>query len=325
VTVWPGGKRFAFTVFDDTDWATVERVKPVYDLLRHLNFRTTKSVWMLDGDKPQRAKNSGSSCEDPDYRRWILTLQSAGFEIALHNAAPVTSERPFVERALADFRIVFGTAPSIHCNHTGCLENLYWGDARLTGWRRSVYQKATSQTRNEISYGHVEGHPLFWGDLCRRDVTYVRNFVYNDLNTLALCPEMPYHDASKPYVNFWFASAEGGNVRRFLANFTPAAIDRLERQGGLCIAYVHFGGGFTERGQVRPDFRRIMEYVASKDPWRPTVTEALDHLRQGADRKSRIISEAALRRLEMLWLLDKGAVKVKDVLSRGLKTVRITA
>ena len=321
--LWPGEKRFAFTIFDDTDWATVERVKPVYDVLQSLGFRTTKSVWMLDGSG-QSTKNGGSSCQDPEYRKWILELQSAGFEIALHNAAPVTSERRIVERALKEFKREFGSAPSIHCNHTGCLENLYWGDARLTGWRRSLYHNATSRTRREISYGHINGHRLFWGDLCQRDVTYVRNFVYNELNTLASCPEMPYHDPAKPYVNFWFASAEGGNLRRFLANFTCSAIDRLENQGGLCIAYVHFGGGFAEQGEVKPEFRRILEYVAKKDPWRPTVTEALDYLRRGEDRKSRTISDEALRRLEILWLLDKGAVKVKDVFSRGLKTVRNT-
>ncbi|HYI96614.1 MAG TPA: hypothetical protein VEX68_23940 [Bryobacteraceae bacterium] len=319
--LWPGGKKFAFTIFDDTDWATIERVKPVYDVLRDLDFRTTKSVWMLNGSG-QHTKNGGSSCEDPAYLKWVRDIQSAGFEIALHNAAPVTSERRIVERALEEFKREFGAPPSIHCNHTGCLENLYWGDTRLSGWRRSIYQRATSQTRNEISYGHVEGHRLFWGDLCQRDVTYVRNFVYNDLNTLASCPEMPYHDANKPYVNFWFASAEGGNLRRFLANFTCSAIDRLERQSGLCIAYVHFGGGFADRGQVKPEFRRILEYVAKKDPWLPTVTEALEYLRHGADRKSRTISVEALRRLEILWLLDKGAVKVKDVFSRSLKTVR---
>lgn len=323
--MWPSGKKFAFTVFDDTDWASVRTVKPVYDHLQSLGFRTTKSVWMREGSTPREAKNSGSTCEESEYLQWIKSLQHSGFEIALHNAAPVTSERHAIESGLRQFTNEFGSLPNIHCNHTGCLDNLYWGDARVTGWRKSVYRRATNQTRNDISYGHVEGHPLFWGDLCRKHIAYVRNFVYNDLNSLACCPEMPYHDAKKPYVNFWFASAEGGNLRRFLANFTPAAIDRLERQGGLCIAYVHFGGGFAPNGEINPEFRRILEYVAAKDPWKPTVTEVLDHLRRGASPEARTISEAALRRLEILWLLDKGAVKVKDVFSRSIKKVRATA
>ena len=47
---WPDGKSFAFTVFDDTDNATVERVSPVYALRTDLGLRTTKSVWPLEGE-----------------------------------------------------------------------------------------------------------------------------------------------------------------------------------------------------------------------------------------------------------------------------------
>ncbi len=60
--VWPGGHKFAFSIFDDTDWATVENVKPVYDLLADLGMRTTKSVWMFRGEGSP--KISGATCED---------------------------------------------------------------------------------------------------------------------------------------------------------------------------------------------------------------------------------------------------------------------
>lgn len=46
---WPDGKRFAFTIFDDTDHQTLENVPPVYDFLSDLGLRTTKSVWPLKG------------------------------------------------------------------------------------------------------------------------------------------------------------------------------------------------------------------------------------------------------------------------------------
>ena len=48
---WPNNKDFAFSVFDDTDFATVENVKEVYSLLKDYGLQTTKSVWTLDGDK----------------------------------------------------------------------------------------------------------------------------------------------------------------------------------------------------------------------------------------------------------------------------------
>ena len=53
---WPDDRRFAFTIFDDTDNATLANIVPVYDLLAELGFRTTKSVWLLDGAEPHRTR-----------------------------------------------------------------------------------------------------------------------------------------------------------------------------------------------------------------------------------------------------------------------------
>ena len=44
---WPDGHEFAFTIFDDTDWATVANAKPIHDLLAALGMRTTKIYWGL--------------------------------------------------------------------------------------------------------------------------------------------------------------------------------------------------------------------------------------------------------------------------------------
>ncbi len=43
---WPSGKKFAFTIIDDTDHGTVSNLKPVYDLLNELGIKTTKTVWV---------------------------------------------------------------------------------------------------------------------------------------------------------------------------------------------------------------------------------------------------------------------------------------
>src|SRR5690606_40955769 len=42
---WPQGKRFAFSIIDDTDVATVANVRPIYRLLERLGLRATKTVW----------------------------------------------------------------------------------------------------------------------------------------------------------------------------------------------------------------------------------------------------------------------------------------
>ncbi|MCJ7777683.1 MAG: hypothetical protein MUP16_05150, partial [Sedimentisphaerales bacterium] len=58
---WPNGKDFAFTVFDDTDLATLENVREVYSLLADYGFRTTKLVWPTCGDKKPRG--GGATCD----------------------------------------------------------------------------------------------------------------------------------------------------------------------------------------------------------------------------------------------------------------------
>jgi hypothetical protein len=300
---WPHGHRFALTMVDDTDAAHVDNVKPVYDLLARLGMRTTKLVWLFQGESS--AAIHGSSCDDPAYLAWVLALQQQGFEIGLHNAAPVTSLRERTCQALERFRALFGPQAPIHCNHTGCLEGIYWGDARLSGWRRPLYNLLTRRRRQGLFRGHIAGDPLFWGDLCQAYVRYVRNFVFDELNTLAVCPEMPYHDPAKPYVNFWFASTESPTLRSFLRHFTVQNIDWLVAEGGLCIAYVHFAKGFAPNGRVEPEFRQRLEYIASQDGWFAQASEVLDYLRQNASCSERSIAPARLRHLELRWLLSK--------------------
>jgi hypothetical protein len=300
---WPYGHKFAFTIFDDTDWATIDRVKPIYDLLIDLGMRTTKSVWVFRGEGS--STNAGMTCEDGEYLEWVLSLQAKGFEIGLHNAAPATSPRELTQKALERFKELFGEQPIVHCNHVGCLDNIYWGDNRLSGWRRWAYNVLTRGRRRDISQGHIDGDPMFWGDLCREQVRYVRNFVFDELNSLAICPEMPYHDPGKPYVNYWFVSADGGSWGALRRNFTSKKINKLEDEGGLCIAYVHFADKFASNGVVHTELRDRLEYISSKDVWCAPVSEVLNHLRVGKNPEHRIISESSLHRLEIRWLVKK--------------------
>ena len=82
---WPEGKRFAFSIFDDTDMATLENVGGVYAFLGDAGFRTTKSCWVFRGD-PRQGKFPGDTLDDAPYRRWLLDLQAKGFEIGWHGA-----------------------------------------------------------------------------------------------------------------------------------------------------------------------------------------------------------------------------------------------
>src|SRR5687768_14548029 len=88
---WPGGKNFAFTIFDDPDLDTVENVAAVYSFLHDIGLRTTKAVWSIRGNSTP--KIGGATCEDEQYLKQILNLKDQGFEIALHNVTYHTSTR----------------------------------------------------------------------------------------------------------------------------------------------------------------------------------------------------------------------------------------
>lgn len=116
-------------------------------------------------------------------------------------------------------------------------EALYWGPARLGGQRRLLYLVLTRFSSVNRFFGHVAGHPWFWGDLCRERVRYCRNFIFSDLNTLRTCPWMPYYDPSRPWVSHWFAGREGAKGPSFRKLLAEANQDRLEEEGGASIVY----------------------------------------------------------------------------------------
>jgi len=295
---WPGGKDFAFTIVDDTDGSTMENVPLVYALLADLGLRTTKSVWTLDCDP-----GAGLSCTDPRYRAWAVGLQEQGFEIALHNVSSRTSTRERTIEGLDRFRDIFGADPSVHINHDKCGENMYWGAARVSGANRRVYG-ALNRRANGIPFaGHVESSPLFWGDVCRERIKYVRNFVHADINTYRYCPAMPYHDPRRPFVRYWFASTEGPEVRTFSEKLSDANLDRLAAEGGACIMYTHFASGFAEGGKLDPRFVRVMRRVSALNGWFAPATQVLDHIL--GETGHHTITDAERTRLERRWLAHK--------------------
>jgi len=302
--MWPGGKRFAFTVFDDTDHATLDRISNVYSLLSDCGMRTTKSVWPLRGKVAPRI--GGSTCEDEEYLRWLLDLKGRGFEIALHNVAPSTSRREDVIRGLDRFKELFGHDPACFANHAGCDENIYWGTDRFSGLNRKLYRSYLLLRRSRTpvtARGHIEGDPLFWGDLCKARIKYVRNFVFSEINTLEKCPFMPYIDPQRPLVNYWFASSDGPNVDAFNECIAEEAQDFLEEQGGLCIMYTHFAIGFQRGGKVQSRFRELMTRLSRKNGWFVPVQQILDHML--AAKGVHVLTSKDRARLERQWLVDR--------------------
>lgn len=281
-----------------------------------LNIKTTKSVWVFPaGDT---SINPGESLADEPYRKFIQSLKVKGFEIGLHNVCATTSTRERIREGLTRMASLFGPDPLAHCNHIGCADNIYWGESRLGGWRRHVHRALARTAFTAPSRGHVPGDPSFWGDLCHDRVRYVRSFVFDELDVLRVCPETPYHNPAKPFVNFWFCSSDGGNVSRFLRNLTPERVDRLVEAGGVCIVYSHFAAGFADGGMPEKRFRRIMENLAARPGWFAPVSTVLDHLRAGATPAERTIPPDALRRLETRWLFSRMRDRARKVVRKRL-------
>jgi hypothetical protein len=287
---WPGVARFAFTICDDTDNATVANVKPVYDLIAELGLLTTKTVWVFPPD-PEHGF-TGECLQDEPYREFVLSLRDRGFGIALHGVRSGDSSREEIEEGLARFTEILGFPPSIHVNHAQNRDNIHWGNAWLPTWRRLFGAPDPAQEFE----GDRLGSPHFWGDLLGKSVRYVRGRTFRHIDTLRMDPWTPCHLPRFPYVPQWFSSSDGSNADRFVALLTEKNLDLLEEGGGACIVYTHFASGFTDsKGKVREDVRDALTRVAARSGWFVPVEDLLDHLAGGERRVLRPWQEWRLR------------------------------
>jgi hypothetical protein len=275
---FPGGARFAFSVFDDADDATVANSAPVYRLLAEHGILTTKSVWVY----PPRGRSHGECLLDPQYRDWVLQLKEQGFEIGLHNVGDGSFSREEILAGLDTFRDIIGSYPRVHANHVSNPDCIYWWDRRFEWPFSLLYRLAYRLIHGRLGRrpGDDPSSPHFWGDASKRHLDYIRNLTFNDIDTLARDPRMPYPVRSKQaYSNRWFSSSDGQKVEEMRDLLSDANIDALEASGGACIVYTHFASGFVDdAGRVDPAFERGIARLASKRGWFVPVSTLLDHL-----------------------------------------------
>jgi hypothetical protein len=305
-TEYPGGARFAFSIVDDTDNATIGKLRPVYDLLTSLGLRVTKTVWVY----PPRDQFQGLSLSDPAYLAFIRELGGRGHEIALHNVGSGRFTREEIVRGLEIFREQLGHWPALHANHVSNPDNLYWRPERRfrppISWAYAAirqFMRAALGRPLTTSAGEIEGAPEFWGDLARRHIRYVRNLTFSGLNTLRADPLMPYHDRRKPFVNQWFSASDGHTVEHFNDLLTDTRITSLEQEGGAAIVYTHFTDGFVRDGVVDPTFELRIRRLAARPGWFVPASQILDFLAAG--RAAEEVSDGYLRALEYRWLAQR--------------------
>jgi hypothetical protein len=297
---FPGGHRFAFSIFDDTDVGTLASVRPLYDFLAEIGLRTTKTVWPLRyaGDS---AFAGSHTLEDTEYAAYLKGLAEKGFELAFHGATMESSTREDTERALNLFRETFGFYPRSYAGHAANRENLYWGAARFKSRLLRRLYSALSREPADRYQGHVEKTEWFWGDLSLRHLTYVRGFTFDSIDLWKVTPHVCYQDAGTPWVRYWFISADADNVEEFVQVLSEANQERLVDQGGLCLLSSHLGKGFVRDGSVDPRVRRLLSLLAERDGWFAPVSDILDFLRVSGQVQR--ISAAERFRLETRWFL----------------------
>lgn len=296
---WPDNKKFAFTIVDDTENSTIENVKPIYDFLYQHGLITTKTVWVY----PSRDCFTGGFLLDNDYLEFIADLKAKGYEIGIHNVGAGEYTREEIIKGLDLFKEKLGFYPSIHINHYSNKDNIYWGHERFQLILRSLFKIIYGEKRK--FYGTDINSKYFWGDICKSKIRYIRNYTFNDINTLKIDPLMPYMDKNKEkYSNYWFSSSDGHTVKEFNALLKRENVDRLEYEGGACIVYTHFAYNFVDsKGRINEDFAEKIKYLASKDGWFVPAGVLLDYLL--SFKGNHYVSKSYLTALDFKWLLDR--------------------
>lgn len=295
---WPDGHDFAFTIVDDTDGATVDNIKPVYDYLISHGILTTKTCWVY----PSKDNiYTGQSLQDKEYLDFILDLKEHGVELAFHNAGSGEFRRSETLNALEEYKAKIGKYPSLHINHSNNIENIYWGANRFTSLVRVIYKCKRSEIK---SLGTDPNSDYFWGDFVKNNIRYIRNRTFNETNTLRVDPRLVYRETGKEeFSNYWFSSSDGMHLENFLRLLTKAKIDQLAFEHGCCIVYTHFAYGFVDNdGNLNQEFKNAIDYLSSLNGWFVPATTLLDYVLK--DREFDI-SRAYESIMDLKWLIQR--------------------
>jgi hypothetical protein len=289
---YPYGRNFAFTITDDPDGNTLEKIKPVYDFLLKEGLKTTAAVWLfppmrtnglpdlLLSENPGKKKSwPRDTCERPEYLNYMRQLKSYGFEIAMHGASTGNDQRDETIRGYENFHEYFGCYPDINIMHAQNLENVYWGKKVVSN---KIFQKLMGLVAGKANIpfsGEDPSSVYFWGDILQSKTKYVRLFGTDDINTLKFNPSMPYHDPDKPFVNHWFSFSDGSNPKRFSKLLGKDNIKQLADERGACIVYTHFAHGFFKNGKLDENFMKSIKRITSEpDGWFVPCSTLLDRL-----------------------------------------------
>lgn len=274
---WP--YRAGFCITDDCDATTLESLRAVYDFLRSIGLRTTRTVWAFEPEEscgiPATPSSTlrGLTLADPALLDYCRGLSCDGFELCLHGASAGNNRRARTIAALDLVEREFGSSGTWVC-HAKNADNIYW-EHKVAPFR-TLRAALHLYSRHRCS-GEDPASPYYWGDVCRNRIRQIRLFRTRNPNTLAENPAMPYYEATKPAVRGWFSATK----RSFHDCTTPRALARLKQANGLTVLYQYLHRYHDPHsGSVRPGFRVDAQRLAADTGiWRATVSTIMARLR----------------------------------------------
>lgn len=273
--IWPNGKTFAFTIIDDSDYDTIEKIRPIYDFLYDINMLTTKNVWVY----PSRNNCDGCCLLDNDYKIFILFLKSIGYEIGLHGVGSGDFRKDEISDGIRIFNDIIGYYPNLHTNHINNKDGLYVGFNRYPRFFKNIYNKFGFKSNRTL--GDLYFSDYFWGDISKKYIKYLKGNIYNCTNIFNYDNHTPYVDIDKiKYSNYWFSTSDGYKYEKFIKIIDKENIDKLIAQRGLCVISANFSkGGFVDiNGDIDKTFKYRMEYIANRNGWFVPATVIFDYL-----------------------------------------------
>jgi hypothetical protein len=299
--IYPENKDFIFTIFDDTDVATVENIRPVYDYLFSLGMLTTKTVWPLKCLHKNSDFAGSHTLQNKVYAKYIKKLADRGFEIAFHGASMESCTREKTIEGVDYFYNTLGFFPKTYACHVGNLENIYWGKDRFTFFLFKLLYNFLNYKSKNYYYGNKAGSNYFWADICEKYFKYVRTFTFYNINLLNISDKLPYSTPLRPHFKSCFFSSDAENVEEFNNLISLKNQEKLVRERGICIVSTHFGKGFVKNGELNKNTKALLERLSSRNGLFAPVSEILDHLK--LKRRNLTISRFQLFILEFKWMV----------------------
>lgn len=164
--------------------------------------------------------------------------------------------------------------------------------------------------KKRIFYGDEKESEYFWGDYAKANIKNIRNRVFNGINTLKYDPKMPFIEKNKKYANYWFSSSDGHTVQEFNDLLSKSNIDKLRKEGGLCIVYTHFASGFVDiNGELDQTLKANLEYLSKQNGWFVPASTVLDYLLK--QKNNDFVNSWYINQLDLKWLFDRIIKRVK--------------